>query len=311
MKKLLFFLLTLLTLSSCVADKDDYHYLTSGKIEEIQSEKTVVINKMTYSIPNGIKDYFLNDNLKVGDEVNVYVNEKSVILSKLDFVQTVSVARDLNPYFASDGNGGKQFMAYVVLISIYLVFCFHILFFIVAKLEMQFSFSESWGDNVWLRISLGIPFVVSLCLLLMIPNFRYQGSVSVENVSQYHVVTKNTVYPKEKVYNFSKIQEGKNYFMYQADDKIYLLSHNSLNANHPELLVPAVNHAATKTAKIICGVFSFLFVLSFGTLWRVILAKNSNIISYRDVLKRLSFCKKYRFEEEVDASGGHGSFVKK
>ena len=199
MKKVLFFLIALLSLSSCQKFNDDFQLIQNGKIEKIENNN-LSVNGENYRIDGDVKDYLLENDLNVGDQVVVYSDGEDFLLSKVDLRDAFMLIKELS------------FFGHVepidILFGMLAIFLLLLLAILLLSLVLL--------PILWLcdRFSLNIddvdPFLLSarcvtiVCFVLALlfnfgPKLHYDNRVQVENVSGKMITLHGQNYPKDKI----------------------------------------------------------------------------------------------------------------
>lgn len=312
MKKVLFFLLMLLSLSSCQKLSDDFQLIQNGKIEKIENNN-LSVNGENYRIEGDVKDYLLENDLNVGDQVVIYSDGEDFLLSKVDLRDAITLIKELS------------FFEHVELIDILFRMLAIFLMFLLAILLLSLVLLPIlWLCDYFFQIDviddpilLAARCVAVVCLVLALmfnfgPKLHYESRVQIENVSGKMITLQGQNYPKDKIkFVGSNFVVGKSYFLYSSADKHFLVHINSLNEQHPELLVQAVNKYVNRNAWVAVCFFMIVLVFLFASNIHSIGLKLKDIYDERIMqYRKRRYYKRRCLEEEVDASGGHGSFLK-
>ena len=306
MKKVLFFLFAVLTLSSCQKFNDDFQLIQNGKIEKIENNN-LSVNGENYRIDGDVKDYLLENDLNVGDQVVVYSDGEDFLLSKVDLRDAFMLIKELSFF------GVEEPMDIVLIILVIIFLCFiAVLLFALALLLILWLCNIEDIDPILLAARC----VAVVCLVLALlfnfgPKLHYDNRVQVENVSGKMITLQGQNYPKDKIKSVG-LKLGTNYFMYSCADEYFLVHINSLNDQQPELLVQAVNKYVNRNAWVAVCFFMIVLVFLFASNIHSLGLKLKDIYDERIIQYRTRrYYKRRCLEEEVDASGGHGSFIKK
>ena len=288
MKKVLFFLLTLLTLSSCSVFDKDSTFSTYGKIEKVDTQnKTIVIDDVSYQIQGKFEDCLSGEKIDVGDWVSVVSFISEFKMTKLDYLISEVLylqIRDL----------GDPYKAFFLTLQL--------MFFIIVT-----YFLYVYGKNMFQKS--GRIFCLSSVLLVFalfcnyqLGSFKYQKSAEVEKVDGKMIVLEGKAYcPFPLSLRQPKNGELCALFHYLGND--YVISIVYLGEK-PEFYEKALRRQLTVCTSVfclidacLCGFFLIAFLLSKGKFFFVLIRK---IVP-----------KKRHFAEAVDENCGHGSFVKK
>ena len=310
MKKVLFFLFAVLTLSSCQKFNDDFQLIQNGKIEKIENNN-LSVNGENYRIDGDVKDYLLENDLNVGDQVVVYSDGEDFLLSKVDLRDAFMLIKELSFF------GVEEPMDIVfVILTMFLLFLLVILLLSLVLLPIL------WLCDYFFQIDDVDPFLLSarcvtiVCFVLALlfnfgPKLHYENRVQVESISEKMITLRGQNYPKDKIKSVG-LKLGTNYFMYSCADEYFLVHINSLNDQQPESLVQAVNKYVNRNAWVAVCFFMIVLVFLFASNIHSLGLKLKDIYDERIIQYRTRrYYKRRCLEEEVDASGGHGSFVKK
>lgn len=311
MKKVLFFLLMLLSLSSCQKLSDDFQLIQNGKIEKIESNN-LSVNGKNYRIEGDVKDYLLGKDLKVGDQVVIYSDGEDFLISKVDLRDAITLIKELS-FFCVE----KPIDIVLGILGMIVILLLAVLLLALVSLPILWicdCFSLDIDDVDPILLAARCVAVVCLVLALLFnfgPKLHYENRVQVENVSGKMITLQGQNYPKDKIKSVG-LKLGTNYFMYSCADEYFLVHINSLNDQQPELLVQAVNKYVNRNAWVAVCFFMIVLVFLFASNIHSLGLKLKDIYDERIIQYRTRrYYKRRRLEEEVDASGGHGSFVKK
>ena len=306
MKKVLFFLIALLSLSSCQKFNDDFQLIQNGKIEKIENNN-LSVNGENYRIDGDVKDYLLENDLNVGDQVVVYSDGEDFLLSKVDLRDAFMLIKELSFFGVEE----PMDIVLIILVIIFLCFIAVLLFALVLLLILWLCNIEDIDP-----ILLSARCVTIVCFVLALlfnfgPKLHYDNRVQVESISEKMITLRGQNYPKDKIKSVG-LKLGTNYFMYSSADEYFLVHINSLNDQQPESLVQAVNKYVNRNAWVAVCFFMIVLVFLFASNIHSIGLKLKDIYDERIIQYRTRrYYKRRCLEEEVDASGGHGSFVKK
>lgn len=305
MRQVLFFLLMLLSLSSCQKFNDDFQLIQNGKIEKIENNN-LSVNGENYRIDGDVKDYLLENDLNVGDQVVVYSDGEDFLLSKVDLRDAFMLIKELSFF------GVEEPMDIVLIILVIIFLCF-IAVLLFALLLLLILWLCNIDDVDPLLLSARCVTIVCFVLALLFnfgPKLHYENRVQVESISEKMITLRGQNYPKDKIKSVG-LKLGTNYFMYSSADEYFLVHINSLNDQQPELLVQAVNKYVNRNAWVAVCFFMIVLVFLFASNIHSLGLKLKDIYDERIIQYRTRrYYKRRRLEEEVDASGGHGSFVK-
>lgn len=306
MRQVLFFLLMLLSLSSCQKFNDDFQLIQNGKIEKIENNN-LSVNGENYRIDGDVKDYLLENDLNVGDQVVVYSDGEDFLVSKVDLRDAFTLIDELS-FFV-----GEEPIDIVLIILVIIFLCF-IAVLLFALLLLLILWLCNIDDVDPLLLSARCVTIVCFVLALLFnfgPKLHYDNRVQVESISEKMITLRGQNYPKDKIKSVG-LKLGTNYFMYSCADEYFLVHINSLNAQQPESLVQAVNKYVNRNAWVAVCFFMIVLVFLFASNIHSLGLKLKDIYDERIIQYRTRrYYKRRRLEEEVDASGGHGSFVKK
>ena len=199
----------------------------------------------------------------------------------------------------------------IILVIIFLCFIAVLLFALVLLLILWLCNIEDIDP-----ILLSARCVTIVCFVLALlfnfgPKLHYDNRVQVESISEKMITLRGQNYPKDKIKSVG-LKLGTNYFMYSSADEYFLVHINSLNDQQPESLVQAVNKYVNRNAWVAVCFFMIVLVFLFASNIHSIGLKLKDIYDERIIQYRTRrYYKRRCLEEEVDASGGHGSFVKK
>ena len=306
MKKVLFFLIALLSLSSCQKFNDDFQLIQNGKIEKIENNN-LSVNGENYRIDGDVKDYLLENDLNVGDQVVVYSDGEDFLLSKVDLRDAFMLIKELSFFGVEE----PMDIVLIILVIIFLCFIAVLLFALLLLLILWLCNIEDIDP-----ILLSARCVTIVCFVLALlfnfgPKLHYDNRVQVESISEKMITLRGQNYPKDKIKSVG-LKLGTNYFMYSCADEYFLVHINSLNDQQPELLVQAVNKYVNCNVWVAVCFFMIVLVFLFASNIHSLGLKLKDIYDERIIQYRTRrYYKRRCLEEEVDASGGHGSFVKK
>ena len=294
MKQLLLFLMLVLTLSSCTTNKDNYTYLASGTIESIDKNNTIFVEDVGYPLKGGIEDYYLNEELKIGDKVNVYSYKDKLLATKIDVSYIPNLQQWISPI--SSFSKTSVFAILTVIGIIGFAICGSLL-----NLYKTFTILR----YPLLTLS-GIIGISSFVIYLLTPNIEYKGTVTFDEktLTDDRAIIENIAYPASNVY-YKKVVK-QNCFVYQAEDEIFLINQDEITGEHPELLAPAVNQKTAKNLKHTMIICALIFILSLKSFYKIIkfLISKFSLWASRLTFKR----KKQQMESTVDSFGGYGNF---
>lgn len=295
MKQLLLFLMLVLTLSSCTTNKDNYTYLASGTIESIDKNNTIFVEDVGYPLKGGVEDYYLNEELKVGDKVNIYSYKDKLLATKIDGSYIPNLQQWISPI--SSFSKTCVFAILTVIGIIGFAIC-------GSLLDIYKTFTILRYPLLTLSGIIGIS---SFVIYLLTPNIEYKGTVTFDKktLTDDRAIIENIAYPASNVY-YKKVVK-QNCFVYQAEDEIFLINQDEITGEHPELLAPAVNHKATKNLKLTMIICALIFILSLKSFYKMMKFVNNKFSLWAS---KLTFKRKKTYiKEEVNSSGGLGSFV--
>ena len=153
----------------------------------------------------------------------------------------------------------------------------------------------------------GIIGISSFVIYLLTPNIEYKGTVTFDEktLTDDRAIIENIAYPASNVY-YKKVVK-QNCFVYQAEDEIFLINQDEITGEHPELLAPAVNQKTAKNLKLTMIICVIVFVLSLKSFYKMMKFVNNKFSLWAS---KLTFKRKKTYiKEEVNSSGGLGSFV--
>ena len=309
MKKVLFFLIALLSLSSCQKFNDDFQLIQNGKIEKIENNN-LSVNGKNYRIEGEVKDYLLENDLKVGDYVVVYSDGEDFLISKVDLRDAITLIKELSFF-----EHLEPIDILFGMLAIFLMFLLAILLLSLVLLPILWLCDYFFQIDDIDPILLAARCVAVVCLVLALlfnfgPKLHYDNRVQVESISEKMITLRGQNYPKDKIKSVG-LKLGTNYFMYSCADEYFLVHINSLNDQHPELLAQVVNKNVNSNAWIAVCFFLIMLVFLFASNIHSIGLKLKDIYDERIMqYRKRRYYKRRCLEEEVDASGGHGSFVK-
>ena len=315
MKKLLFFLFTILTLSSCVDDK--LSFIKQGKIEKCENETSVSVDGVVYSVLE-TRDYLSKDFFEIGDMVNIYSDGQKMIVSKSD----VTLAEKLDEEF----NMSRCWSDWVtVLFFVLITFCLGLALLWVILSIVAFTSNEK--SKIFLRkvlmyiadvksiddpgihlLKFGVRFALFSCFVfafgvwLSFDAVKYKGEVVVDDFTRKTITLQGVAFPSDNVVlSQFLILPQDTCLMYQQNDKLYLYKKSTTPSSlKPEMAAELVNQKAQRMAL-------FYFCL-WGGIWTLsILPFYKRVFRY--VYRRIF--KSHNMKDHIDVSGGHGSFVKK
>ena len=295
MKQLLLFLMLVLTLSSCTTNKDNYTYLASGTIESIDKNNTIFVEDIGYPLKGGVKDYYLNEELKIGDKVNVYSYKGKLLATKIDGSYIPNLQQWISPI--SSFSKTSVFAILTVIGIIGFAICGSLLNIYKTFTILRYPL---------LTLS-GIIGISSFVIYLLTPNIEYKGTVTFDEktLTGDRAIIENIAYPASNVY-YKKVVK-QNCFVYQAEDEIFLINQDEITGEHPELLAPAVNQKTAKNLKLTMIICVIVFVLSLKSFYKMMKFVNNKFSLWAS---KLTFKRKKTYiKEEVNSSGGLGSFV--
>ena len=294
MKQLLLFLMLVLTLSSCTTNKDNYTYLASGTIESIDKNNTIFVEDVGYPIKGGVEDYYLNEELKIGDKVNVYSYKGKLLATKIDGSYIPNLQQWISPI--SSFSKTSVFAILTVIGIIGFAICGSLLNIYKTFTILRYPL---------LTLS-GIIGISSFVIYLLTPNIEYKGTVTFDEktLTDDRAIIENIAYPASNVY-YKKVVK-QNCFVYQAEDEIFLINQDEITGEHPELLAPAVNQKTAKNLKLTMIICALIFILSLKSFYKIIkfLVSKFSLWASRLTFKR----KKQQMESTVDSFGGYGNF---
>ncbi len=295
MKQLLLFLMLVLTLSSCTTNKDNYTYLASGTIESIDKNNTIFVEDVGYPLKGGVEDYYLNEELKVGDKVNIYSYKGKLLATKIDGSYIPNLQQWISPI--SSFSKTSVFAILTVIGIIGFAICGSLLNIYKTFTILRYPL---------LTLS-GIIGISSFVIYLLTPNIEYKGTVTFDEktLTDDRAIIENIAYPASNVY-YKKVVK-QNCFVYQAEDEIFLINQDEITGEHPELLAPAVNQKTAKNLKLTMIICVIVFVLSLKSFYKMMKFVNNKFSLWAS---KLTFKRKKTYiKEEVNSSGGLGSFV--
>lgn len=310
MKKVLFFLFAVLTLSSCQKFNDDFQLIQNGKIEKIENNN-LSVNGENYRIDGDVKDYLLENDLNVGDQVVVYSDGEDFLLSKVDLRDAFMLIKELSFFGVEEPMDIVLIILVMIVILLLAVLLLALVLLPILWICDCFSLDIDDVDPILLAARC----VAFVCFVLALmfnfgPKLHYENRVQVESISEKMITLRGQNYPKDKIKSVG-LKLGTNYFMYSSADECFLVHINSLNDQQPELLVQAVNKYVNRNAWVAVCFFMIVLVFLFASNIHSLGLKLKDIYDERIIQYRTRrYYKRRRLEEEVDASGGHGSFVK-
>ena len=283
MKQLLLFLMFVLTLSSCTTNKDNYTYLASGTIESIDKNNTIFVEDVGYPLK------------KVGDKVNIYSYKDKLLATKIDGSYIPNLQQWISPI--SSFSKTSVFAILTVIGIIGFAICGSLLNIYKTFTILRYPL---------LTLS-GIIGISSFVIYLLTPNIEYKGTVTFDEktLTGDRAIIENIAYPASNVY-YKKVVK-QNCFVYQAEDEIFLINQDEITGEHPELLAPAVNQKTAKNLKLTMIICVIVFVLSLKSFYKMMKFVNNKFSLWAS---KLTFKRKKTYiKEEVNSSGGLGSFV--
>ena len=316
MKNLLLFLTLVLTLSAC--ENYDLSRVKQGQIEKIENETTAYIDGVDYQFEKGVKDYLTEETLAVGDTVTLYSDGADIVLSKCDdivlikdFEKKVSVTR----FFVGEN---------VFWLLLFVLMAFSILWAFLESAEISSDnkiikalvspLNYFFRDKTTPLISYVFQFPL-LCLFayflwacFFVKTLNYCGEVQVDDFTRHTTTLQGRIYPNDDLVLFQRwVLPGDVCLMYQQGNKIYLYDKSKTHIKNPEIVAQIINKKNKDNARFHAWLWGILWGISVSSFAYLILGY---LLSF--VVDRFgkSWHRKNTLVENVDASGGHGAFLK-
>ena len=294
MKKVLFFLIALLTLSSCQLSYDNLNCVDRGKIEKIDEGSTAYVGGIAYSFKDSPYKFYEED-FRVGDDVNVYSDGEDFFLSKVDYLSVRETLNKMNSPNFFILSFQHSFIATILLLFLGL--------FVAFFLPML---DEDYFGNYLFHFVIGGFVACSLVYFCFAHSLTYEGIAPVNRVDNNYALVDGTAYAKNKINDFKHLRAGLNYFIYNGFGHFYLQAQSTISQKNPDLLAKIVLSEIRAMGGCYLCLWSVIFVVTFSAFWRF-------LFKIGDKVKRISRKKHKKSKKmvaEVEPSGGHGAFLK-